>query len=109
MGRYRISSTRGGGFLNVFFADNCHTDTTHTHDPPPKDADMEKQKKKYLDTRTLTQAVLSGKFKEAKWTQTVSMTLLWLSEQEKKELAAGERTKDKKALKEDGGEEGVKK
>lgn len=94
MGRYRISSTRGGGFLNVFFADNCHTDThTPTHDSPPKDADMETQKKKYLDTQTLTQAVLSGKFKEAKWTQTISMALLWLSEQENEKLAEGEKKK----------------
>jgi hypothetical protein len=108
LGRYRISSTRGGGFLNVFFADNCHTDTTHTHDPPPKDADMETQKKKYLDTRTITQAVLNGKFKEAKWTQTISMTLLWLNEQEKERLAEGEKKKEK-ALKEDRAGEGVEK
>ena len=29
LGRYRISSTRGGGFLNVFFADGCRPSDTH--------------------------------------------------------------------------------
>lgn len=38
LGRYRISSTRGGGFLNVFFADGCRpSDTRRASD------DMEKQ------------------------------------------------------------------
>ncbi len=28
LGRYRISSTRGGGFLNVFLADHCRPAAT---------------------------------------------------------------------------------
>jgi hypothetical protein len=36
------------------------------------------QRKVYMQEKGLREAVLKGRFKEAKWTQTISMSLLWL-------------------------------
>lgn len=79
LGRYRISSTRGGGFLNVFLALDCST----TKDFKPSD-DMEEQKRLLLTKDELLKSVMNGEFKEAKWTQTVAMSLLWLEHYKKK-------------------------
>lgn len=80
MGTYRISSTRGGGFLNVFFADDAEVSVG-------KEAasdDMEVQKRVLVEEEELYAAVMDGKFKESKWAQTVSMSLLWLAGQRRK-------------------------
>lgn len=80
MGTYRISSTRGGGFLNVFFADDSEGELG-------KEAasdDMEVQTLVLVEEEELYAAVMGGRFKESKWAQTVSMSLLWLAGQRRK-------------------------
>ena len=82
LGQYRVSSTRGGGFLNVFFADDCHIpregSVKESIKTVAKSDDREMQRKVYMQEKDLREAVLKGRFKEAKWTQTISMSLLWL-------------------------------
>jgi len=41
--------------------------------------DREKQRRVYLGEEEVREAVMEGRIKEAKWTQTVSLALLWLA------------------------------
>lgn len=123
LGRYRISSTRGGGFLNVFLADDCRASPTqrasddmekqvraYTYgngmgglgkggaeaplrlitviQPKTKTKSKTKQTRVFLSAPELAEACLQGRFKEAKWTQTVAMALLHLLLREREAGAA---------------------
>ncbi len=74
MHTFKYLKTRGGGFLNVFLALDCVKSRKFK-----KSDDMEKQEVVMMTQSELQSAVLSQSFLEAKWTQTISMALLWLA------------------------------
>jgi len=51
--------------------------------------DREKQRRVYLGEEEVMEAVMEGRFKEAKWTQTVSLALLWLARKRERERGEG--------------------
>lgn len=56
--------------------------------------DREKQRRVYLGEEEVREAVMEGRFKEAKWIQTVSLALLWSARERETE---GERKRGKEA------------
>ena len=77
LGKYRVSSTRGGGWLSCFFARDAYS--VSKNGERLKSDDLEKQTVVYINSKEeLQKAVLNQEFKEAKWTQTIALALLWL-------------------------------
>merc|ERR1712146_506344 len=80
LGKYRISSTRGGGWLNCYFARNARPISKDEVEVKKlRSDDLEKQTVVYINSKeSLRKAILNQEFKEAKWTQTIALALLWM-------------------------------
>mmetsp|Transcript_15813 Transcript_15813/g.20886 ORF Transcript_15813/g.20886 Transcript_15813/m.20886 type:complete len:248 (+) Transcript_15813:105-848(+) len=78
LGRFRTSSTRGGGFLNAFLAlDSKFVDGVTKENF--KDAnDLEAHEQIRMNQEGLRQAMMAGEIQEVKWTATVALALEWL-------------------------------
>jgi len=84
LGTYRTAVNRGGGFISLYFADEC------TPTMKQKTDDLEKQEVLRLSIDELKDSLVKGKFQEVKWTADVALALLHL--EQRKEGASEEKS-----------------
>ena len=81
LGRFRVATNRGGGFLNSFLAQGCTRRQRNPNGNSPgfeEDSnpfDFEVQTEVWLSIGELKKAVLETRFAEVKWQMTMSMAL----------------------------------
>lgn len=73
LGRFRTDANRGGGFVYCYLARNSEAELEQT---PSSLKIIESKSMIKLSRKQLQDAVVSGKFLEAKWALTVSLGLL---------------------------------
>lgn len=76
LGAYATSANRGGGTVHTFFADGC-VSVRKGRNPL---LDFEQQRLLWLSHEQLLEALLAGRFAEVKWTATLALALLRLSQ-----------------------------
>jgi len=78
LGKFRISSVRGGGYLNSFIALDSHATPGSENFKPS--GDLEAQHSVHMNKENLMEAVMNGQIQEVKWTATVALGLEWFSQ-----------------------------
>lgn len=91
LGSFVTSANRGGGRVYAFFADACVPQSPEPSRAPKKSGtrpdpgstrpDLESQHVLRLTRAQLLEAVLGGRFVESKWTTTIALALLSMSEE----------------------------
>ena len=73
---YTAAANRGGGTTHVFWAQKAEHTIQNKNQVVVGQADLERQDLLKLSREELIESVLSGRFKEIKWTATVALALL---------------------------------
>lgn len=79
LGSFLGSANRGAGRMHAFLADGCVPAERRHLSSAAKGADLEDQRVVRLSRTALLEALLGGRFGEAKWTATIALALLSLS------------------------------
>ena len=73
---YTAAANRGGGTTHIFWAQKAEHTIQNKNQVVVGQADLERQDLIKLSGEELIESVLSGRFKEIKWTATVALALL---------------------------------
>ncbi|KAJ3176557.1 hypothetical protein HDU85_006877 [Gaertneriomyces sp. JEL0708] len=74
-GTYRVNANRGEGMFSMYLALDSYKQSSEESDD---DQELESQKLVWLDREQLIDRLMDGSFKEAKWSATVAMSLVWM-------------------------------